>query len=149
MDDNTGTGGTYGNCNNMSGIDRYIYINGTNAPAVYDSSFAQIGNGTLGYNQGASNPVIELSVSNALLGFSSTNCTQTIPMVVYFDNGTTDSDDNTPDSGTIDIGCGTPTAVTLTTIGAENNTPLLIAAAALLLVLVSGGAMLAYKRYRA
>ncbi len=43
----------------------------------------------------------------------------------------------------------TPTAVTLTDIGAENSAPLLIAAAALLLVLLSGGAMLAYKRYRA
>lgn len=43
----------------------------------------------------------------------------------------------------------TPTAVTLADIGAENSAPLLIAAAALLLVLVSGGAVLAYKRYRA
>ena len=40
-------------------------------------------------------------------------------------------------------------AITLTDIGAENSAALLIAAAALLLVLVSGGAVLAFKRYRA
>ena len=42
-----------------------------------------------------------------------------------------------------------PSAVTLSNIEARNNTPIIIAAALTLLVILSGGAVLAYKRYRA
>ena len=60
-------------------------------------------------------------------------------------------DDNIPDSGQITwpIGSGSPTAITLTNIEAQNNnTPILIAAAAAILLVLSGGAVLVYKRSR-
>ena len=149
-DNDTSTGSSYANCNNMPGIDRYIHVEATDDPIVYGESFNVLGTGALGYNPtGATNPVIEVSVTNALLGLDSENCPQIMPMVVYFDNGTTDPDDNTPDSGSIDIGCGSPTAITLSNFEAKNNTPVIIASAGALLLLIGGGAVLAYKRRQA
>ncbi len=150
IDNNTATGSSYANCNSMAGIDRYILIGNSNAPVVYDSAQTQIGTGTLGYNTAAATPVIEVSVALSDLGLTPATCTQTIPMVVYFDNGTTEPDDNTPDSGTINIGCGAPTAITLDSLSAqsgESALPLVLAATAF--VLVAGAGLTLRKRYMA
>ncbi|WP_160317038.1 hypothetical protein, partial [Ardenticatena maritima] len=131
-DNNTTTGSTYNNCNNQSGFDRYILINGASSVEVYDGSFNLISNGTLGYNTSATTPVIEVSVALSDLGFGPGNCPSQVPTVVYYDNGTTDPDDNTPDSGTFNTNCGSPTAVTLETFGGTatgTDTRLLLAGA--------------------
>ena len=146
-DNNTSTGGSYANCNNMSGIDRSIIID-RSAAEIYDgdpNNGTYLNDGTHAYQTN----ITEISVALSDLGLSASNCSQNMPAVVYFDNGTVAPDDNTPDSGFVAIGCGGPTAIQLTNLEAQNHTPLVIAASALLLVLFSGGALLAYKRSRA
>ena len=145
-DNNTSTGSTYENCNNQTGIDRYIHVLAASGVAVYDSDFLFVGNGTLGYNTGVTNPVIEVSVLNSDLGLSSSNCTQSMPMTIFFDNGTTDPDDNTPNTGQVDIGCGSPTAITLSSLEARSpwlTSPYTLSAAVLLLIAAMGGLVLA------
>ena len=91
------------------------------------------GTGVLGYapvtNPTAPNPVVEMSVPLSLLGFGPGNCPATIPTVVYYDGGDTNPDDNLPDTGAININCGTPTAVTLNSLHAQPTTPPIVPAA--------------------
>ncbi len=106
------------------------------------------GTGTLGYNQYASNPVIEMGVPLNLLGYGSGVCPSTIPLVVYYDGGDTNPDDNLPDSGSIDINCDPPTAVTVSSFKTasgpgENILPVLGLVAGLL---VAGAVVVIYRR---
>ncbi len=136
IDNNTGTGGSYANCNGMTGIDRSILWNRFFIQ-VYDGD---VNAGTLittavANRQTATN-VTEVAVDLASLGLPSPfTCTQTIQAAIYFDNGTLDPDDTTPDAGTVTIGCGGPTAVTLQTSEATSAPavwPLWLAVALLL-----------------
>ncbi len=149
-DNNPATGASYANCNGMTGIDRIIQVNATNNPTVYDGTFSVVGTGTLGYNPSATTPVIEVSVPLSTMGFTTATCTQTMPMAIFFDNGTTEPDDNTPDSGTVNVGCGSPTAITLSSLDAQSGAaslPLVLAATAF--VLVAGAGLTLRKRYMA
>lgn len=126
-DNNTATGGTYANCNNMSGIDRSIVIDqgltATSLDVLVLDSDPNTGN-PLGTGTGARvNTVNEISVSLALLGLNSAAaCTGPMPAVIYFNNGVVDPDDNTPDTGTFNLTCGSPTAVTMQNV--ETQAPL-------------------------
>ncbi|GAB4532830.1 MAG: hypothetical protein Fur0018_21690 [Anaerolineales bacterium] len=148
-DNNLSTGSAYSNCNG-SGFDRYIYVLGNIQVQVQDQTFTQIGTGTLGYNASAATPVIEISVALSDLGFGPGNCPATIPVAVYYDNGSSDPDDHTPDVGTMNIGCGSPTAITLSTLSAASGTPYLpLALAGAAFVLVAGAGLALRKRYMA
>ncbi|MDA0244835.1 MAG: hypothetical protein OT477_15560 [Chloroflexi bacterium] len=68
------------------------------------------------------NPVLEIAVPLNLLGFNNATCTTGIPAVVYYDGGDTNPDDNLPDSGTVLVSCGAPTAVTLANANAQSQT---------------------------
>lgn len=97
-------------------VEAYRLANGTTFVDVYNATtdpMTYLGAGTLGYAPGATNPVVEISVPLALLGYGSGNCPGTIPTVVYYDGGDTNNDDNLPDTGSINTNCGLPTAVTL------------------------------------
>ncbi len=139
-DNNVGTGSFYNNCNDMSGIDRYITLNqGTVPPGVtvYDSSFStQISTTPL---VSSTNNVTELGILNTALGFDGSNC-GLVPLAVYFDGGNTDIDDNVPNSGQLTGTCGPPTAVTLSDISArpQTNSALLFVAVGLLLLVGAG-----------
>ncbi len=149
-DNNPGTGGSYTNCNNMTGIDRTINIHATSSVTVYDGSFNPVGSGTLGYNTSATTPVIEVSVPLSTMGFNTATCTQNMAMAIFFDNGTTQADDNTPDTGTLSVGCGSPTAITLSDMSAASGTPYLpLALAGAAFVLVAGAGLVLRKRYMA
>ena len=69
-----------------------------------------------------------------------------MPMNIFFDNGTTDPDDNTPDSGTVNIGCGFPTAVTLSSVEASSSFAAPVALVALGLVGALGAVVLSRRR---
>jgi hypothetical protein len=124
-DNNLGTGGTYANCNNMSGIDRSVVIDqGAGATLNVDVLNSDPNTGSsLGSGTGARvNTVNEISISLALLGLNSaTACIGPMPAVIYFDNGVVDPDNN-PDTGTFNLTCGTPTAVTMQNV--ETQAPL-------------------------
>lgn len=123
MDNNAGTGGTYANCASMTGIDRSIVTDRT-ASEIYngvpggvyinDATYARVGE------------ITEIGASFADLGLGTTfTCGGIIRAAVYFDNGIVDPDDNTPDSGTFNMGCGGPTAVSLAnqSAGGQSNNP--------------------------
>ena len=124
-DNSTATGGTYANCNNMTGIDRSIEIN----LSTPNNSTVRVYNGpplpaTPFSNAGAyatQTTITEVAVPVNLL-FAAGVCPGTIPTVVYFDNGITDPDDNVPDRNTFNINCGNPTAVTLSSLQAQPTT---------------------------
>jgi hypothetical protein len=142
IDNTVGTGISYPNCSGMSGIDRIVFIDGTNNPVVLDDSLIQVGTGTMAFNQ-----VIEIGVPFAALGIAdSDDCIQDMPAAVYYDNGQPPPDDQLEDV----VGCGSPTAVELVLLEANTNTavPFALLGVALIL-LVSGGAIFAYKRRRA
>lgn len=142
IDDTIGTGISYVNCSGMSGIDRIVFIDGTSNPVILDDSLAQVGTGTMAFNQ-----VIEISVPFAALGIAgSADCIQDMPAAVYYDNGQSPPDDQLEDV----VGCGSPTAVELVSIEASTNTavPFALLGVALIL-LVGGGVLFAYKRRRA
>jgi hypothetical protein len=104
----------------VSGIDTVVEVylfGGGNTPIaeiynVTTNPWTFKGYGVLGYNPLATNPVIEISVPSSLL-YGSGNCPANMPVVVYYDGGDTNPDDNLPNSGTTSINCGTPTAVSL------------------------------------
>jgi hypothetical protein len=119
--DGLATGGTYANCNNMSGIDRSIAINlTTNTFTVFNGG---PGGPVLGSGSSATQTrFTEVAIPLSLFGFGAGNCPAAMPTSVYFDNGITDPDDNVPDAGTFNINCGTPTAVTLSSLQAQPTT---------------------------
>ncbi len=115
----------------VSGIDTvieaYVTNGGTDKNAVvYDVTQdprVYKGNGTLGYDQSASVPVVEIAAPLNLLGYGPGNCPSSIPIVVYYDGGQTNPDDNFPNSGSYSINCGSPTAVTVNRMKASSSTP--------------------------
>lgn len=151
-DNDTGTGGSYPNCNNMIGIDRSIIVQRLNASGttlaveVVDSD-PNTGN-YVGDGVGArQNNVNELSVALADLGLDSTTaCINIIPAVIYFDNGIVDPDDNTPDTGTFTLSCGSPTAVTLQSITTSSSPVAALSVAAVLMLAVVSAGFVLYRR---
>ena len=134
MDNNTATGGTYTNCAGMSGIDRSISATRFGAE-IYDSD-PNTGNFINVASLGRAGEITEIGAAFADLGLGTTfTCGGTIVAAVYFDNGIVDPDDNTPDTGTFNIGCGGPTAVGLANQSAEWMNP---AGTLLVLVLALG-----------
>ena len=136
----------------VTGIDtvvEVVMLGGSPTGFVYDyttNPATNIGTAVLGYNQSATTPIIEISAPLALLGQGSGTCLGTIPMVVYYDGGDTNPDDNLPGSGTVAINCGNPTAVNLQTFSADNNTstlPLIGISLLAVLALVSAGVFIA------
>jgi hypothetical protein len=141
----------------VSGIDTvveaYRLSNGTKLVDVYDVTTdppTWLGSGTLGYNPAATNPVVEIGVPLSLLGFGPGVCPASIPTVVYYDGGDTNPDDNLPDAGSINIGCGAPTAVTLESASARSgaNAAIPFAVAAVLLM-VGAGMLVVLRRKQA
>lgn len=115
----------------VTGIDRVIEAyrlpSGLRIVDVYNVTVDPpifIGPGTLGYAPASPVPVVEISVPLSLFGYGAGNCPGSIPMVVYYDGGDTNPDDNLPDSGTTAIGCGGPTAVSLQSFSAANSSSL-------------------------
>jgi len=109
-DNNSGTGGTYTNCG-MTGIERSIVCTRYGCE-LYDGD---PDNGTLISNPafGKATVYAEVGASISDLGLSGICDGRSMATAIYFDGGTTDPDDNTPDTGTFPLTCGTPTAVTL------------------------------------
>jgi MYXO-CTERM domain-containing protein len=137
----------------VSGIDTVVEAyrlgSGTQLVDVYDVTQdppAVLGSGTLGYNPSATTPVVEISAALSTLGYGPGSCPGSIPMVVYYDGGDTNPDDNLPDSGTTNISCGSPTAVTLSAVGAQAGPTVLIGVAFGLVGLVALGALVVVRR---
>jgi hypothetical protein len=151
IDNNTGTGGSYANCNNMTGIDRSIVYTrfGIELYNGDPNTGTVIGTATVA-RQTATN-VNEFSVDLASLGIGSGNCTQNMPAVLYFDNGTTEPDDNTPNSGAMTIGCGGPTVIELSNLNARANSavPTILFAASVCLLIGAGSLYLIARRRKA
>jgi hypothetical protein len=106
-------------------IEAYRLVNGTPLVDVLDVTTdpaTVIGSGVLGYNPAAANPVVEIGVPLSLLGYGPGSCPANIPTIVYYDGGDTNPDDNFPDNGPLMINCGTPTAVTLSSLQAQPTT---------------------------
>lgn len=134
--DTTTPGGSdsYVNCDegNMDGIERLIRITplaGGNLQWQVTSAdfgtFYAFGN-TQSEDIATATNITELRIPLDDLGIDTTaTCNGTMQMNVYFDGGTTQSDDNIPDSGTIASNCGSPTAVTLYDIQAGTASSLL------------------------
>lgn len=132
-DNNTSTGSTagflyYTNCNSLIGFDRIVLLQsnfGTYSVGIGSVSNTDVitypGVGAYGYT---TNDVVELSAPLSLLGFGPGTCPGTIPSVVYFDGGDGSDDDNTPDGGSTNIGCGLPTAVSLQNVSANSTSTL-------------------------
>lgn len=135
----------------VTGIDRIIEAyrlpSGVLLVDVYNAAvypMTYLGAGLLGYNPAATTPVVEISVPVSLLGFGSGVCPSSIPTVLYYDGGDSNIDDNLPDSGTVIISCGAPTAITLESLSARNTNNLVAIGVAGVLVL--GGAMILLRR---
>ncbi len=155
-DGNTGTGSTtgflyYDNCNQQTGFDRIVLLQsnfGSYAVGVGTVSDTDVitypGQGTYGYT---TNDVVEMSAPLTLLGFNAANCPAAIPAVLYYDGGDTSDDDHTPETGTININCGAPTAVTLQNVSASGQSAVLpFVLGAFGLIVVSTGLVINRKR---
>ena len=118
-DNNTATDSTFPGVCPGTGYDRYIWIegNGSFPPlvTVYNSTFGLIGATT---SVATSGVYTELSIDNASLGFSSTNCGLSSTSV-FMDGRTTDPDDSVRDTEDIPLTCGDPTAVSMTSFNAS------------------------------
>jgi hypothetical protein len=152
-DNSTITGGFYANCNNMSGIDRSIIIDranfvGTTLNVLVNDGDPNTGTPINGGIWGArTTNVSEISIPLADLGLGGVTCTGNIQANVYFDNGIVDPDDNTPDSGTFAISCGSPTAVSMKNISTATTNPAnWVGALALMLAVVTTGAVVVRRR---
>ena len=129
----------------VSGIDTVVEVyriadlgDFTNIFDVTTEPRTNLGAGTLGYNPSATTPVIEISAPVALLGFGPGNCPASIPMVVYYEGGDADPDDNLPNSGSTTISCGSPTAITLENLSARSSNSTLLVGLVAALLLVAG-----------
>ncbi len=152
-DKDTNTGFSYPNCNGMTGIDRFIRITpgtGNNLTVqIYDGNQTLIPTATVsGMYSGAYS---EVSIDLASLGMTSASvCDGTIDGVIYFDGGTTNPDDNTPDSGFMPFTCGSPSAVTLqnSTAGDPLANPLNLLWSAVLSLAAASGIILVRRRFK-
>jgi len=166
VDNNTSTGTTTtGYCNSMSGVDRRINAQprmGTVAVYRWTSTWVLVAQPSGGMRQVAyydspadgiaDYPYFEIGVDLQSLAITNgTQCISTMPGAIYYDNGITDPEDSTPDSGTFFLSCGSPTAITLQSAGARSAgryvTPLLIAAA--ILAAAGAGGLLIVRRRKA
>jgi hypothetical protein len=128
-DNNTGTGGNYPNCNGMTGIDKYIRVQRRNPLGtalnvdVYNLG-PNDGQPSLNLTVGVRvNNINEFYVSLADLGLATVGtCAGVHAAAIYFDNGIVDPDDTVPTAGTLDMTCGSPTAITLTDLTARTST---------------------------
>jgi hypothetical protein len=139
-DQNPATGSSYSNCNNMTGIDRSILFNRMGIE-VYNGV---PGSGTLISSADAARMYLttftEVSVNLESLGLDSAlTCIQGIQGAVYFDNGVTDSDDHSPNSGTFTMGCGAPTAIELANFSARSNADATVLWGAVVLAVLFAG----------
>lgn len=159
-DNNTGTGGTYVNCPGMSGIDRtiritpYFSLNTFQTELqflVYNGIFV---NPVAGGNSEPPNvelatqgDITEMRLTLASLGLNSAAaCSGQVNINVYFDGGTTDPDDNLPDSGAFPANCGSPTAVTLQSITTSSSPVAALSVAAVLMLAVVSAGFVLYRR---
>ncbi|GEM_PF-4806672 len=126
-DNNTGTGSTIGNCNNMAGVDRILQVygpkSGNNLNVVlYDDDWNVLSS----TNAAAANQtsVNEARVQLSDLGINS-NCSSSydMPWAMYWDNQITDPDDNVPNTGTLTVQINCPTAVTFSSMTARAAAP--------------------------
>lgn len=161
VDNNTGTGtAAVGYCNNMVGVDRRITANvrlGTVSVERWNSAtsaFVVVGKPAGGMRDDAyydpsstgiaQTPYIEIGVDLLSLGIiNSATCLSTMPAAIYYDNGILDPEDTVPDTGTVNMGCGSPTAITLSNLEAHaadnNGTAVLILIGTATLALGVGG----------
>jgi hypothetical protein len=124
--DNLPTGGSYANCNGMTGIDYTIVVdrNGVYVIQGEPNSGTDVSTGNEDFARVGA--LTEMSVELSTLGLNTgATCNQNITAAIYFDNGAGDYDDTTPDSGTFTIGCGIPTAVTLNSLSGAAGLPIL------------------------
>lgn len=149
--DSTGSDDTnpfYDNCNRQKGFERFVrWINflGTWYVVILDSNGTTvISSSTNGDGRGTD---LELRANLTDL-FGAGQCPGQIGTVVYFDGGDTNPDDNVPNTGTFEIKCGPPTAVTLETFtgtavgaGGSGLLPVGLLAVAVLGLLTAGAAV--------
>ena len=121
-DDDPDTGTSYPSVCPGTGYDRYVRIAGPTPlrVTVYDSDGTPIDDATT--SVATSGVYTELSIDNASLGFSSTNCGLSSTSV-YMDGRTSPPDDNVRDTEDIPLTCGDPTAVTLSSFNAGAQRP--------------------------
>lgn len=120
-DNDTGTGSSYSNCPGGIGYDSYVRINGGSSLSV--DVFDENGQPVSGASTSVSTNGVytEVGVDLASLGFTESNCS-TAPTGLYFDNRTTDNDDNVEDTQDATMYCDwEPTAITLTNVTARSN----------------------------
>ncbi|HNB55079.1 MAG TPA: hypothetical protein PK530_24225, partial [Anaerolineales bacterium] len=137
--DSTGTSIIPTNCPG-AGYDRYVQIYGGTSlfVEVYQDDYATLISATTSVSYGGVD-ITELSIDNASLGLSNSNC-GTMPTTVYMDGRTAAPDDNVADSGDIQLNCGAPTAITLDSLSVRNNNNMVVIGVAGVLLL--GGAMI-------
>jgi hypothetical protein len=140
-DNDIGTGAAISGCGDV-GAECVVEFTNNSSVTVYDIEGAGSSSGSFS----VSGRFIELSFPVNACNF--TNATYALE--VYFDNGDEDADDNIPNSGTVplEVGSGSPTAVTLSAIDAG---PALAGwpAFALVVAMVAGGAGLFVWKRRA
>jgi hypothetical protein len=121
-DNNTSTGSTFPGVCPGSGYDRYVLIEGPTplSVTVYDELFGVIGAATSVV--ATSGAITELSIDNASLGFTSTNCGLASSSVLM-DGRTNDPDDNVRDTEDIPLTCGDPTAISMSSFYATAHNP--------------------------
>lgn len=151
-DNNTSTGGTIGNCNNMQGVDRILQVYGPKIGnnlnvVLYDGSWNVVSATDLAAaNQGSVN---EARVQLIDLGINP-NCSSsyTMPWAMYWDNQVGDPDDNVPNTGTLTAPINCPTAVTVSSLNAQADAPVLPFAAVGLLGVGALGLFVVSRRAR-
>lgn len=153
-DANPSTGSTsthafYNQCNSQTGFEKYIRVFDNGVDGYIANVRTRNGDGTTsaGLGEFGGSSIVEISATKTQLFGSPTGCPGTMNMVVYYDGGDTDSDDNTPDIGTMAISCGNPTAVTLNDLSATSTTPWMavVLSAGLLVTLAAGALVLRRK----
>ncbi len=135
-DNDTLTGVTISQCNNQSGVDYALRIDG-NADGVPTITLQDCTSGSCSAKAGtlavaSATKVTEASVLLSDIGIDGTNCGAgcSIPSAVYFDNQDIFDDDRVPDTGMFVADIPGFTAITLTSLTAEadnSSAPLLLA----------------------
>jgi hypothetical protein len=138
-DNSTVTGATItGYCNNMSGVDRKVTVNLVALSVLIQSwtgttwaTVAQPAGGMRAVAWQDTNPAdgiadlpyIEMGFDLQSLGIINTaTCLSAMPTSVYYDNGMSNPEDQVPNGGTFNLGCGPTTAVTLNSLHAQPTT---------------------------
>lgn len=155
IDNNVSTGGTYGNCDDMEGIDRSIIVTRFGVEILDSDANTGINIETGNEQLGRATVYAEVAVELSTLGINAEVCNTGIRTAIYFDGGTTDPDDNLPDEGTFLMYCGAggpgdPTAVSLQSFtSVSSNLPAVGLVGMLALVIVSFGIAVVRRERRA